>query len=90
VRSADGVGGTIAWPPRSPDLTCLYFSAWACVQDKDKDIDPPVPKSVEELQARITEAVATIDADMIHRIWEEIIFRWDIRRVTRGNHIEQL
>jgi len=40
--------------------------------------------------ARITEAVATIDADMFHRIWDEIAYRWDIYRVTRGNQIEHL
>ena len=45
---------------------------------------------MEELQARITEAVATMDADMSHRIWDEIVYRWDICRATRGNHIEQL
>ena len=90
MRSAHGVGGTIAWPPRSPDLTPLYFSVWAYVQDKDDVLDPPVPKSMEELQARLTEEVATIDAGMIHRIWDEIAYRWDICRVSRGNHIQQL
>jgi len=63
---------------------------WANVQGKYKVLNPPVPKSMEELQARITEAVATMDADMSHRIWDEIVYRWDICRATRGNHIEQL
>jgi hypothetical protein len=72
VRSVHGVGGTIAWPSGSPDLTLLYFSVWAYVQDKDMVFDPPLPKSLEELQARVTESVATTDADMIHRIWDEI------------------
>jgi len=40
--------------------------------------------------AWMTEAVATIDVDKIHRIWDEITYRWDICRVTRENHIEQL
>jgi hypothetical protein len=57
---------------------------------KHKVFVPPLPASLEELQARITEAVATIDADMIHTIWEEIAYRWDIRRVIRGNHNEHL
>jgi len=51
---------------------------------------PPLPASLEELRARITEAVATIDADVSHRIWDEIAYRWDICRFTRGNHIEHL
>jgi hypothetical protein len=57
---------------------------------KNKVFVPPLPASLEELRARITEMIATIDADMIHRIWDEIAYRWDICRVTRGNHIEHL
>jgi len=90
VRIAHDVGGTIAWSPRSPDLTPLYFAVWAYVQGKYRVLNPPVPKSMEELQARITQAGATMDADMSHRIWDEIAYRWDMCRVTRGNHIEQL
>ena len=56
----------------------------------DKVFVPPLPTCLEERRAWITEAVATIDVDMIHRIWEEIAYRWDICRVTRENHIEQL
>jgi hypothetical protein len=80
--------GKVAWPPRSPDLTPLDFSVWGCV--KDKVCVPPLHANLEELQARITEAVATIDADMIHGIWVEIAYRWDICRATRGNHIGHL
>jgi len=28
-----GRGGTVAWPPRSPDLTLLFFSVWENVKD---------------------------------------------------------
>jgi hypothetical protein len=65
-----GRGGTIARLPRSPDLTSLDFSVWGYV--KDKVFVPTPPASLEELWARITEAVATIDVDMIHKIWDEI------------------
>jgi hypothetical protein len=44
---------------------------------------PLLPARLEELLARITEAVATIDADMIHGILEEIAHGWDIYSVTR-------
>ena len=83
-----GRGGTIAWPPRSPDLTPPDFSVWRYV--KDKVFVPHLPASLDELRAQTTEAVAAIDADMTHRIWDEIAYRWDICRVTRGNHNEQL
>jgi hypothetical protein len=72
--------GTLAWPPRSSDLTPLDFSVWGYV--KDKVFVPPLPASLEEIRARKTEAVATIEADTIHRIWDEIAYRWDICRVT--------
>ena len=65
-----GRGGTIVWPLRSPDLTTLDFSVWRYV--KDKVFVPLLRASVEELRARITEAVAAIDADMTHMIWDEI------------------
>jgi hypothetical protein len=83
-----GRGGSIAWPPRSPDLTPLDFSVWGYVEDKV--FVPPLPVRLKQLRARITEAVATKNTDMFHRIWDEIAHRWDICRVTRGNHVEQL
>jgi hypothetical protein len=83
-----GRGGKIAWPPRSPTLTPLDFSVWGYFQDQF--FVPSLPASLEELQARITEAVATIDADTIRRIWDEIAYRCDICHVTLENHIEHL
>ena len=67
-----GRGGTIAWPPRSPYLTSLDFSVWGCV--KDKVFVSPLPASLEELRTRTTEAVATTDVDMIHRVWDEVAY----------------
>jgi len=57
----------MAWPPRSPDFTNLDFSVWGYF--KDKVFVPPLPASLEVQQARITEAVATIGVDTIHRIF---------------------
>ena len=83
-----GRGGMIAWPPRSPDLTHLDISVWG--YGKHKIFVPPLPASLGELRAQIIEAAATIDAYMIHRIWYEIVYRRDICRMTRRNHIEHL
>jgi len=57
---------------------------------KDKVYVPTLPASLEEIRARIREAVATTDAETMHMIWDEIAFRWDICRVKRGSHAEHL
>ena len=59
-------------------------------QLKTKFFVPPLPASLEELRARITEAFETTDVGMIHTIWDEIAYRWDICRITRENHTERL
>jgi len=58
----------------------LDFSLWGYI--KDQVFVPPLPATLEELQAQVTEVVVTIDVDMIHRIWDEIAYRWDICCVT--------
>jgi len=83
-----GHGGMIAWLPWIPGLTPLEFCVWRYV--KDEVFVLPLPASLEELQAQMTEVVAAIDADMIHRIWDKITYRWDICCVTWGNQTEHL
>jgi hypothetical protein len=56
-----------------PDLTPLDFCVWGYIEDKV--FVSPLPASLEELQAWITEAVVAIDADMIHRIRDKITYR---------------
>ena len=51
---------------------------------------PPIPKDVNELKARITEAVSTIDNAMLERVCQELDYRLDVCRVTNGAHIEHL
>jgi hypothetical protein len=42
------------------------------------------------LKARIIAAVKIIDAPMLTRVWQELEYRIDVCRVTRGAHIEHL
>ena len=51
---------------------------------------PPIPRNVDELKARITEAVATIDNAMLGRVWQEFDYLLDVCRVYNGAHIEHL
>jgi hypothetical protein len=43
---------------------------------------------MEELLAQTTEAVATIDVDMIQRILDKTAYRLEICHMTQGNNTE--
>jgi hypothetical protein len=45
---------------------------------------------INNLKRRISEAVAAVTCDMLRRVWEELDYRFDIRRLTHGVHIECL
>ena len=76
------------WPARSPDLTpCDYF-LWGYV--KDKVFVPPQPVSIPDLKNRITKALETITPDLLSRVWQELDYRLDVCRVTKGAYIEHL
>jgi hypothetical protein len=51
---------------------------------------PPVPVTLDDLKQRITTVTAGVDEDMLTRVWQELDYRVDICRVTKGAHIKQL
>ena len=72
------------WPPRSPDLTPCDFFLWGFV--KDTVFVPPL----QDLRNRITAAVALVDRDMLTRVWNEMDYRIDVCRITKGGYIKHL
>ena len=78
----------LTWPPRSPDLTACDFFVWGFV--KDAVYVPPLPQDLDDLKQRISDAVELITEDMLGRVWQEMEYRLDICRVTRGAHIQHL
>jgi hypothetical protein len=57
------------------------------------DVNPVIkflPRDLPQLRQRIVEAFAAIDRRMLQRVWQEFDYRIDIRRVTKGGHIEHL
>jgi hypothetical protein len=42
------------------------------------------------MRQRIVEAVAAIDCHVLPRVWQELDYRIDICRITKGAHIEHL
>ena len=75
-------------PPRSPDATSCDFFLWCYV--KDEVYVPPLAASIPELKVRIRTAIETITADMLQTVWNELDYRVDVCRITKGAHIEHL
>ena len=44
--------------------------------------------NIDDLKARITTVIASVDADMLAASWSEIDYRLDILRATKGEHVE--
>jgi hypothetical protein len=82
------VGVLTTWPPLSPDATPGDFFVWGYV--KDQVYVPPLPTSIPELKLRIRTAIETITADMLEKVWNELDYRVDVCRITKGAHIEHL
>ena len=71
------------WPPRfsRPNCNCNFF-LWGYV--KDLVYVPSLPMLVDNLKIRITEALITINPDMLVRVWQEMEYRFDVCHVTKG------
>jgi len=80
-----GRDGPTPWPPRSPDITPLYFFLWRYV--KDKVFSTPVP-DITNLKARITDAFAKITEEILENTRGESDYRFDILHATKGAHVE--
>jgi hypothetical protein len=48
----------------------------------------PHPADLQDLRNRITTAVALVDRLMLTRVWNEMDYRIDVCRITKGVHIE--
>ena len=57
---------------------------------KDGVFVPPLPLNLDDLKERIRQAVASVDADMLHRVWNELDCGLNVCSVTRGAQIEHL
>ena len=57
---------------------------------KDQVYVPPLPASIPQLKVRIRTAIETITADMLQTVCNELDYRVDVCRITKGAHIERL
>jgi len=75
-------------PPRSPDVPPCDFFLWGYV--KDQVYVPPLPTSFPKLKELIRTSIETTTADMLQTVWNELDYRVDVCRITKGAHIEHL
>ena len=62
---------------------------------KDQVYVPPLPAGipklkVPKLKVRIRTAIETITADMLRTVWNELDYRVDVCRLTKGANIQHL
>jgi len=65
-----------------PALTPCDFFLWGFV--KYSVYIPPLPMSLNKLCDRITHALQTITADMLHQVWDEFDYHVDVCRVINA------
>jgi len=87
-RASGNDQSLLLWPPRFPDITTCDFFLWGYF--KDRVFVPPLPRDLADLKARIIAAVKNIDAPILTPVWQELEYRIDVCRVTRGARIEYL
>jgi hypothetical protein len=46
--------------------------------------------NLRDLRYRITSSVALVNRDMLIRVWDEMDYRIDVCRISKGGHIEHL
>ena len=70
------------------DASPCDFFLWGYF--KDQIYVPPLPASIPEMKVRIRTAIETITSDMLQTVWNELDYRVDVCRITKGAHIEHL
>ena len=72
----------------TPDATPGDFFLWDYV--KDRVHVPLHPASIPELEVRIRTTIETITVDKLQIVWNELDYRVDVCRITKGAHIDHL
>jgi hypothetical protein len=80
-----GRSGPIAWPPTSPDVTLLDFFLRTYVKNTVYQVEI---NDLQHLKARIRNAEATVTPNMLQETWNEVEYRLDICRTTKGAHTD--
>jgi hypothetical protein len=76
------------WPLRFPDLIPCDFLFWRFVNDTV--FVPQLPDNLKDLRNRITAAVALVNRYTLTRVWDEMDYRIDVHRISKGGQICEL
>lgn len=82
-----GTNGPKRWPARSPDMNPLDFFLWGHLKGL---VYREIPRTEDELVARLHGAVATIDGEMISRVHGSLLKRARACIEADGGHFEHL
>lgn len=82
-----GRGGTILWPPRSPDLNPLDFFLWGHMKNY---VYSETVNTIEDLEDRIQEAVASVTPEMLNDVQRSMLRRARVCIQNGGRHFEHL
>jgi hypothetical protein len=79
------IGEWKQWPPRSPDLTSLdFYFSWYVKQT----VYSVRISNIKHLKQQIKEVAASVNPNVLGRVWQEIEYRLDVCRATNGAQIE--
>jgi uncharacterized heparinase superfamily protein len=76
---------TIAWPPRSPDLTSLDYFLWGHLKTV---VCSSKPRFLDELKARIKNAIHEISEHKLRNVFNELEYRFERCVLNDGGHVE--
>lgn len=83
-------GGTIVWPPRSPDLTPLDFFFWGYVKQSIYGHEHNRARNLQELKQKIIDCANTITPVMFLHVRENFYHRLAYCQEQRGGLFEHL
>ncbi len=73
--------------PRSPDFTPLNFFLWGYIKDHIFQVEP---ESNDHLKEFITNVIATIDQNMLKKVFFNMPWHIKLCKEVGGGHIEHL
>lgn len=78
---------SLAWPPRSPDLSVCDFFLWGYLKSR---VYETKPKDLEELKAEIRRHAAAIPKSMLEKVYDSFVKRLENCVKNKGNHLSDI